>query len=118
MIDQIKAQLDRLVPVHKVVDLTEMGRALERELMLIKVRGGGEDRVEALRLADAFRARVIDASIESFVFELTGRGRQARPVHRADAADRARRGLAYRNRCDRPWPRRSLDADQSAGGRS
>jgi acetolactate synthase-1/3 small subunit len=74
VIDQIKAQLDRLVPVHKVVDLTEMGRALERELMLIKVRGRGDDRVEALRIADAFRARVVDASIESFVFELTGKG--------------------------------------------
>ena len=74
VIDQIKAQLDRLVPVHKVVDLTETGRALERELMLIKVRGRGEDRVEALRIADAFRARVVDASIESFVFELTGKG--------------------------------------------
>ncbi|MFN8828361.1 MAG: acetolactate synthase small subunit [Labrys sp. (in: a-proteobacteria)] len=74
VIDQIKAQLDRLVPVHKVVDLTETGRALERELMLIKVRGKGEDRVEALRLADAFRARVVDASTESFIFELTGKG--------------------------------------------
>jgi acetolactate synthase-1/3 small subunit len=74
VIDQIKAQLDRLVPVHKVVDLTETGRALERELMLIKVRGKGEDRVEALRIAEAFRARVVDATIESFVFELTGRG--------------------------------------------
>jgi acetolactate synthase I/III small subunit len=74
VIDQIKAQLDRMVPVHKVVDLTESGRALERELMLIKVRGRGDDRVEALRIADAFRARVVDASIESFVFELTGKG--------------------------------------------
>src|SRR5262245_59593469 len=74
VIDQIKAQLDRIVPVHKVVDLTETGRALERELMLIKVKGRGEDRVEALRIADAFRARVVDASIESFVFELTGKG--------------------------------------------
>ena len=74
VIDQIKAQLDRLVPVHKVVDLTETGRALERELMLIKVRGRGDNRVEALRIADAFRARVVDASIESFIFELTGKG--------------------------------------------
>jgi acetolactate synthase-1/3 small subunit len=74
VIEQIKAQLDRLVPVHKVVDLTETGRALERELMLIKVRGKGEERGEALRIADAFRARVIDATVESFVFELTGKG--------------------------------------------
>ena len=65
IIDQIKAQLERLVPVHKVVDLTETGRALERELMLIKVRGKGDERVEALRLADAFRARVVDATIET-----------------------------------------------------
>ena len=65
---------ERLVPVHKVVDLTEMGKALERELMLIKVRGTGDQRGEALRIADAFRARVIDATVESFVFELTGKG--------------------------------------------
>ncbi len=74
VIEQINAQLERLVPVHKVVDLTETGRALERELMLIKVRGKGEERGEALRIADAFRARVIDATVESFVFELTGKG--------------------------------------------
>jgi acetolactate synthase-1/3 small subunit len=74
VIEQIKAQLDRIVPVHKVVDLTETGKALERELMLIKVRGGGDHRAEALRIADAFRARVIDATVESFVFEITGRG--------------------------------------------
>jgi acetolactate synthase-1/3 small subunit len=73
VIDQIKAQLDRLVPVHKVVDLTETGRALERELMLIKVRGRGDDRVEALRIADAFEAEVVDATTEHFVFQLTGR---------------------------------------------
>lgn len=73
VIEQIKAQLNRLVPVHKVVDLTETGRALERELMLVKVRGKGDARVEALHLADAFRARVIDATTESFVFELTGK---------------------------------------------
>ena len=73
VIEQIKHQLERLVPVHRVVDLTETGRALERELALIKVKGKGENRVEALRLADAFRARVIDASTESFIFELTGK---------------------------------------------
>ncbi|WP_261404039.1 acetolactate synthase small subunit [Chenggangzhangella methanolivorans] len=73
VVDQIKTQLDRLVPVHKVLDLTQTGRALERELMLIKVRGKGEARVEALNLADAFRARVIDATTESFVFEITGK---------------------------------------------
>ena len=73
VIEQIKAQLERLVPVHSVVDLTVSGPALERELALVKVAGKGEKRVEALRLADAFRARVVDASTESFVFEITGR---------------------------------------------
>jgi acetolactate synthase I/III small subunit len=72
VIEQIKNQLDRLVPVHRVVDMTVAGPALERELAMVKVRGKGEHRVEALRLADAFRARVIDASTESFVFEITG----------------------------------------------
>jgi acetolactate synthase I/III small subunit len=71
-IEQIGHQLERLVPIHKVTDLTLRGNAVERELAMIKVAGTGQDRDEALRLADAFRARVIDASIESFVFELTG----------------------------------------------
>lgn len=73
VIDQIKAQLGRLVPVHRVIDLTVEGKAIERELMLIKVRGSGDHRSEALRLAEAFRARVIDATTESFVFEITGK---------------------------------------------
>jgi len=73
VIEQIKNQLDRLVPVHSVSDLTVSGRAIERELAMVKVRGKSERRVEALRLADAFRARVIDATTESFVFEITGR---------------------------------------------
>src|SRR5215213_3740520 len=73
IIEQIKNQLDRLVPVHRVTDLTVAGPSIERELAMVKVRGKGDDRVEALRLADAFRARVIDASTESFVFEITGR---------------------------------------------
>ena len=72
VIEQIKNQLDRLVPIHRVVDMTLAGPAIQRELAMIKVRGTGEPRVEALRLADAFRARVIDAGIESFVFEITG----------------------------------------------
>lgn len=71
-IDQIHAQLERLVPVHRVVDLTEMGPHVERELALIKVAGTGENRVEALRVADVFRAKVVDTSTRSFVFELTG----------------------------------------------
>jgi acetolactate synthase-1/3 small subunit len=72
VIEQIKNQLDRLVPIHRVIDMTLAGPAIERELAMVKVRGKGENRVEALRLADAFRARVIDATIESFVFEITG----------------------------------------------
>jgi acetolactate synthase-1/3 small subunit len=72
VIEQIKNQLDRLVPVHRVVDMTALGPAIERELAMVKVRGKGEHRVEALRLSDAFRARVIDATTESFVFEITG----------------------------------------------
>src|SRR5436190_5295663 len=72
VIEQIKNQLDRLVPVHRVIDMTSAGNSIERELAMVKVAGKGENRVEALRLADAFRARVIDASTESFVFEITG----------------------------------------------
>jgi acetolactate synthase-1/3 small subunit len=72
VIEQIKAQLDRLVPVHRVADLTREGPHLAREMALIKVAGIGDKRVEALRTADAFRARVMDATHESFVFELTG----------------------------------------------
>ena len=72
VIDQIEAQLERLVPVHKVTDLTAAGPHVERELALIKVAGKGEARVEALRIAELFRAKVIDTTISSFVFELTG----------------------------------------------
>jgi acetolactate synthase-1/3 small subunit len=72
VIEQIKNQLERLVPIHRVHDLTVEGPSIERELAMVKVRGKGENRVEALRLADAFRARVIDAGTESFIFEITG----------------------------------------------
>ncbi|MCH9019794.1 MAG: acetolactate synthase small subunit [Proteobacteria bacterium] len=72
VIEQIKAQLDRLVPVHKVSDLTIEGPHVERELALIKMSGTGEKRVESLRIADIFRARVVDSTSESFVFEMTG----------------------------------------------
>lgn len=72
VIEQIKAQLGRLVPVHEVHDLTVEGKAVERELALFKVSGKGEQRVEALRLADIFRANVVDSTLESFVFEVTG----------------------------------------------
>jgi acetolactate synthase I/III small subunit len=72
IIEQIKAQLGRLVPVHAVRDLTSEGPHVERELALIKVSGTGDKRIESLRLADIFRARVVDSTIESFVFEMTG----------------------------------------------
>ncbi|WP_341898945.1 acetolactate synthase small subunit [Ferrovibrio terrae] len=72
VIEQIKAQLGRLVPVHNVHDLTVEGPHIARELALIKVAGTGEKRVESLRIADIFRARAVDSTIESFVFELTG----------------------------------------------
>lgn len=70
--EQIIAQLDRLVPVHKVTDLTVLGPHVERELALVKVAGAGDHRIEALRLADVYRARVVDATTSSFVFEVTG----------------------------------------------
>ena len=72
VIEQIKAQLDRLVPVHAVRDLTIEGAHVAREMALIKVVGSGEKRVESLRIADIFRARAVDSTIESFVFEMTG----------------------------------------------
>jgi acetolactate synthase-1/3 small subunit len=76
VLDQIKAQLDRLVPVHRVMDLTIAGPSIERELALVKVRQKGEEkaehRMEALRLAAAFGAKTVDATLESFVFEITG----------------------------------------------
>ncbi|MCX8501852.1 MAG: acetolactate synthase small subunit [Alphaproteobacteria bacterium] len=72
VIEQIKAQLERLVPVHGVRDLTIDGPHVERELALIKVSGVGEKRVESLRIAELFRARVLDAALDSFVFEMTG----------------------------------------------
>lgn len=72
IIEQIKAQLGRLVPVHRVHDLTDEGPSVERELALVKVAGTGDRRIEALRLADIFQAKVVDATLNSFVFELTG----------------------------------------------
>lgn len=79
VLEQIKHQLERIVPVHRVNDLTVIARAmgqerpLERELALVKVRGDGNERVEALRLADAFHAKVSDATAEHFIFEITGK---------------------------------------------
>jgi acetolactate synthase-1/3 small subunit len=73
VLQQIKHQLERLVPVHRVRDLTEKGEAVQRELALVKVVSKGEKRIEALRLAEIFRAKVVDTSIEHFVFEMTGK---------------------------------------------
>mgnify|MGYP001254533689 FL=1 len=72
IIEQIKAQLGQIVPVHEVHDLTVEGPSVERELALLKVTGSGEKRVEALRLADIFRASVVDSTLKSFVFQITG----------------------------------------------
>ena len=72
VIEQIKAQLGRLVPVHRVSDLAVEGPHVERELALVKVASSGDKRVEALRIADIFRARAVDSTIGSFVFEITG----------------------------------------------
>ncbi|MBY6081472.1 MULTISPECIES: acetolactate synthase small subunit [Ruegeria] len=72
VIEQIKAQLGRIVPVHDVHDLTVEGPSVERELAIIKVVGEGDKRVEALRLADIFRANVVDSTLNSFIFEITG----------------------------------------------
>lgn len=72
VVEQIKAQLGRLVVVHEVHDLTVEGDSVERELALFKVAGTGEKRVEALRLADIFRVNVVDSTLESFIFEITG----------------------------------------------
>ncbi len=74
VIEQIEAQLNRLVPTHKVSNLTKAGPAVERELALVKVRGIGIDRIEAMRIAEIFRARSVDTKTDSFVFEITGPG--------------------------------------------
>ena len=72
VMEQIIAQLERLIPVHRVTDLTVLGPHVERELALIKVAGTGDKRIEALRLAEVYRGRVLDVTISSFVFEVTG----------------------------------------------
>ncbi|PZO48242.1 MAG: acetolactate synthase small subunit [Alphaproteobacteria bacterium] len=71
-IDQIKSQLDRIVSVRQVIDVTDDAAGVLRELALVKVRSSGQDRIEALRVADIFRAKVIDTTLESFIFEVTG----------------------------------------------
>ena len=72
VIEQIKSQLSRLIPIHSVRNLTDMGASIERELALVKIINNGDERIEALRIADTFRARTLDSTLESFVFEITG----------------------------------------------
>ncbi|HQX26350.1 MAG TPA: acetolactate synthase small subunit [Alphaproteobacteria bacterium] len=72
VIEQIKTQLDRMVPVQKVRDLTTTGPFVDRELALVQVKSEGDQRIEALRIADIFRARVVDSTLDSFIFEVTG----------------------------------------------
>lgn len=106
IIEQIKAQLGRLVPVHNVKDLTLNGQSVERELALIKVVGKDEKRVESLRIADIFRARVLDSSNESFIFEIVGKSAKLdafinlmRPLGLVDVS---RTGVAAISRGPRP----------------
>jgi acetolactate synthase-1/3 small subunit len=72
VVEQIEAQLNRLVPSHRVANLTRKGPCVERELALVKVRGTGIDRIEAMRIAEIFRARAVDTKTDSFIFEITG----------------------------------------------
>ena len=98
VIEQIKSQLERMVPVHKVNDLTVEGPSVQRELALFKVAGTGEKRIEALRLAEIFRANVVDSTLESFVFEITGTPEKidafAELMRPLGLADVARTGVA------------------------
>jgi acetolactate synthase-1/3 small subunit len=92
VIEQIKHQLDRMVPVYRVVDMTQTGRAIERELAMVKVRGQGEHRVEALRRHHG-----------KFCVRDHRQYRQDQSVYRSDAPARPGRGVP--DRCCRDWPR-------------
>ncbi len=96
IIEQIKAQLSRLVPVHKIHDLTDEGPFVEREMALIKVAGKGESRIESLRLADIFRARVVELDYGELRFRDDGLERKAQRLHHLDGTPWPRRDLAYR----------------------
>ena len=103
VIEQIKHQLERLVPVHRVRDLTRRRpTSLERELALIKVTGKGEKRIEALRIAEIFRAKVVDTSHRAFRVRDHRQAEQDRAVHPDHDRARPRRGLAHRHRRHRP----------------
>ena len=96
VIEQIQHQLERLVPIHSVTDLTVLGNSLERELAMIKVAGKGAKHAEAQRLAETFEAQIIDSSSGHFIFEITGRAGQDRAVHRQASAARPGRGRPHR----------------------
>ena len=108
VLEQIKSQLERIVPVHRVVDLTvrakTMGqeRPIEREVALVKVVGSGEVRAETLRLADAFHAKVVDATTDHFIFELTGKSSKidqfVASMQPLGLAEVCRTGIAAMNR--------------------
>ena len=104
VIEQIKAQLGRIVPVHEVHDLSVEGPSVERELALLKVAGLGDKRVEALRLADIFRANVVDSTLESFVFEITGTSDKIDAFAELMGAARIDRSRPHRRRRPRPRP--------------
>ena len=98
IIEQIKAQLSRLVPVHKVRDLTDEGPFVEREMMLVKVAGKGDQRIESLRLADIFRARVVEFDNRQLRLRDDRLDGEAERLHQSDGAARPRRGVAH-GRC-------------------
>ena len=102
MIEQIKAQVGRIISVRDVHDLTVEGASVERELAMFKVTGTGDKRVEALRLADIFRANVVDSTLSSFVFEITGAPEKidafAELMRPLGLADVARTGVAALSR--------------------
>ena len=105
VIEQIKSQLARLVPIHSVRDLTEMGVAIERELALVKIINEGKNRIEALRIADTFRARTLDSTLDSFVFEVTGNSSKVAAfidlMHSLGAVEIARTGVSAISRGNR-----------------
>ncbi len=108
VIEQIKAQLDRLVPVYKVADLTREGPHIARELALIKVIASGENRSESLRIGEAFRARVVDATVEQLRVRDDRQHRQDRRLHCPDAAAGPGRSLPQRHRRHQPRPPHAL----------
>ncbi len=104
VIEQITKQLNKLVDVVKVVDLSD-GEHIERELMLVKVRAAGKDREEMKRTADIFRGRIIDVTDKSYTIELTGDGQKLdaflNAIERAAILETVRTGASGIGRGDR-----------------